>query len=61
MGPPTYSTRKVFHFIIEVITALATSHPEMAMKLFLQAAQASRPHPINLLHFIECPSTLFYY
>lgn len=37
--PPQYSTRKVFHFIIEVITALATSHPEPALKLFLQAAQ----------------------
>lgn len=43
LGPPVYSTRKVFHFVIEVITALATSNPEMAMKLFLQAAQASPP------------------
>ncbi len=31
----------MFHFIIEVITALATSHPEAAMKLFLHAAQAT--------------------
>jgi len=38
---PQYSTRKVFHFIIEVITALATSHPEPALKLFLHAAQAT--------------------
>eukprot|EP01039_Chlorochromonas_danica_P006012 gene6012-6622_t len=38
---PTYSTRKVFHFVIEAITALATSHPEAAMHLFLQAAQSA--------------------
>lgn len=36
-----YSARKVFHFIIEALTALATSHPEPAMYLFLQAAQAA--------------------
>jgi len=38
---PQFSTRKVFHFVIEVITALATSHPEPALSLFLQAAQAT--------------------
>eukprot|EP01038_Epipyxis_sp_PR26KG_P012178 gene12178-16310_t len=38
---PQFSTRKVFHFVIEVITALATSHPEPALKLFLNAAQAT--------------------
>lgn len=38
---PQYSTRKVFHFVIEAITALSTSHPEPALKLFLQAAQAT--------------------
>jgi vacuolar protein sorting-associated protein 35 len=38
-SPPQYSTRKVFHFIIEAITALAASHPEPAFNLFLQAAQ----------------------
>jgi vacuolar protein sorting-associated protein 35 len=37
--PPQYSTRKVFHFVIEAITALATSHPVPAFNLFLQAAQ----------------------
>lgn len=36
---PQFSTRKVFHFIIEAITALATSHPEPAFNLYLQAAQ----------------------
>lgn len=41
VSPPKESTRKVFHFIIEVITALATSHPEPALQLFLQAAQAA--------------------
>jgi vacuolar protein sorting-associated protein 35 len=38
---PQYSTRKVFHFVIEIITAMATSHPEAALKLFLLAAQAA--------------------
>lgn len=38
---PQFSTRKVFHFIIEAITALATSFPEPAMKLYLQATQAA--------------------
>jgi vacuolar protein sorting-associated protein 35 len=36
---PQYSTRKVFQFIIEIVTAMATSHPEISMKLFLQSAQ----------------------
>jgi len=36
---PRFSTRKVFHFVLEAITALATSHPEPAFYLFLQAAQ----------------------
>lgn len=39
--PPQYSSRKVFQFIIEIVTALATSHPEIALRLFLQAAQAA--------------------
>jgi len=38
---PQFSTRKVFHFVIEIVTATATSHPELAMKLFLQAAQSA--------------------
>ncbi len=38
---PQFSSRKVFHFIIEAITALATSHPEPAMKLYLQATQSA--------------------
>jgi vacuolar protein sorting-associated protein 35 len=41
--PPQYSTRKVFHFVIEAITALATSHPVPAFNLFLQAAQVKPP------------------
>lgn len=39
--PPTHSTRKVFHFIIEAISILSPSYPELAMKLFLQATQAA--------------------
>mmetsp|Transcript_11180 Transcript_11180/g.17014 ORF Transcript_11180/g.17014 Transcript_11180/m.17014 type:complete len:385 (+) Transcript_11180:1394-2548(+) len=38
---PQYSSRKVFQFVIEIVTAMATSHPEISMKLFLQAAQAA--------------------
>lgn len=48
--PPQYSTRKVFHFIIEAITALATSHPEPAFNLYLQAAQVN----ILDLHSVCC-------
>lgn len=40
-SPPTVSTRKVFQFCIEMVTAVATSHPEQAMRLFLQSAQAA--------------------
>ncbi|KAJ1402812.1 vacuolar protein sorting-associated protein 35-like protein [Ochromonadaceae sp. CCMP2298] len=39
--PPQFSTRKVFHFVIEAVTALATAHPEPALNLFLQSAQAT--------------------
>jgi vacuolar protein sorting-associated protein 35 len=38
-APPQFSTRKVFQFIIEIVTAMATSHPEISLKLFLQSAQ----------------------
>jgi vacuolar protein sorting-associated protein 35 len=38
---PQFSSRKVFHFVIEAITSLATPHPEVAMRLFLQATQAA--------------------
>jgi vacuolar protein sorting-associated protein 35 len=38
---PQFSTRKVFHFVIEVITAMATSFPELALGLFLLAAQSA--------------------
>lgn len=40
-APPQFSTRKVFQFVIEIVTAMATSHPEISLKLFLQAAQAA--------------------
>lgn len=39
--PPQYSSKKVFHVIMDAIAALATAHAEAAMKLFLQAAQAA--------------------
>jgi vacuolar protein sorting-associated protein 35 len=38
---PQVSSRKIFQFIIEVITGLATAHPDVSLKLFLLAAQVS--------------------
>merc|ERR1711871_590201 len=38
---PELSTRKVFHFIIEIITAMASSLPDISLRLFLNAAQAA--------------------
>ena len=38
---PELSTRKVFHFIIEIVTAMATSLPDLSLRLFLNAAQAA--------------------
>ena len=38
---PQFSTRKVFHFIIEIVTAMATSLPDLSLRLFLNAAQAA--------------------
>lgn len=36
---PQFTTRKIFHFIIDIISAIAASgNPEMALKLFLMAA-----------------------
>lgn len=36
---PQISSRKVFQFVIEVLTALATAHPDISLKLFLLSAQ----------------------
>ncbi len=36
---PQISSRKIFQFVIEVVTALATAHPDIALKLFLMSAQ----------------------
>jgi vacuolar protein sorting-associated protein 35 len=41
VAAPQFSARKVFHFVIEAITALATSFPEPAMKLYMTATQAA--------------------
>jgi len=38
---PRAGTRKVFQIIMETIAVLATSHPLIAFKLYLEAAQAS--------------------
>ncbi len=39
--PPRFSSKKVFQFVIEIVTAMATSYPETALKLFLNSAQAA--------------------
>jgi len=39
---PQFITRKVFHFIIEIVNAISASgHPEIALKLFLMAAKSA--------------------
>lgn len=48
---PQISSRKVFQFVIEVLTALATAHPEIALKLFLLSAQV-RCHRKYVCQFI---------
>jgi vacuolar protein sorting-associated protein 35 len=40
--PPQYSSKKVFHILMDGLNHVATNgHPEPAMRLFLQAAQAA--------------------
>lgn len=36
---PQFSSRKVLQFVIEVLTAMSSTHPELSLQLFLQAAQ----------------------
>jgi len=38
---PVVKTKKIFGFVHEIITVLGPHYPEMALRLFLQAAQAS--------------------
>lgn len=38
---PELSTRKVFQFVIEVVTSMAPSSPDISLRLFLNAAQAA--------------------
>ena len=51
---PQYSTRKVFQFVIEIVTAMATSHPEISMGLFLQAAQVPPLSPLTPPYIRTC-------
>ncbi|KAJ8601095.1 hypothetical protein CTAYLR_007836 [Chrysophaeum taylorii] len=37
--PPQYSSRKVFQFVHEIVTAMAGSFPSLSLNLFLQCAQ----------------------
>ena len=41
LAAPQFSSRKVFHFVLELVTAMATSYPEQSLNLFLQSAQVS--------------------
>jgi len=38
---PALPSRKVFQFVHEICTALASSHPELSLRLFLQSAQSA--------------------
>lgn len=38
---PTFASRKVFQFVHEICTALASSHPEVSLRLFLRSGQAA--------------------
>jgi len=39
VSPPQYSSRKVFQFVHEIVTAMAGSFPSLSLNLFLQCAQ----------------------
>lgn len=59
--PPRISTRKVFQFILEIVTALATSFPELAYNLFLQAVQAADACNFNQIAYQFATEALLIY
>ena len=44
---PQFSTRKVFTFVINILTAVAASNAELALRLFLQAAETADSVGLN--------------
>jgi vacuolar protein sorting-associated protein 35 len=48
---PQFSSRKAFHFVLELVTAMATSFPEQSLNLFLQAAQAADECTYNAIAY----------
>jgi vacuolar protein sorting-associated protein 35 len=58
---PQFSTKKIFHFLIESITSLAASHPESAMRLFLQAAQAADDQALSAIAYEFVKEALLIY
>lgn len=46
---PQFSTRKVFQFVLEIVTGLAAAYPDQSVGLFLQSAQVSIPMHHNFL------------
>jgi len=60
-SPPRVSTRKVFQFVLEIITALATSFPDLAYNLFLQAVQAADECDFNQIAYQFATEALLIY
>lgn len=58
---PRVSTRKIFQFVLEIITALATAFPELAYNLFLQAVQAADECKFNQIAYQFATEALLIY
>jgi vacuolar protein sorting-associated protein 35 len=58
---PQYSARKVFQFVIELVTAMATSYPEQSLNLFLQSAQAADECGFNAIAYEFVKEALLLY
>lgn len=56
-----YSTRKVFQFTHEIVTAMATKYPELSLRLFLQCAQGADECGFSAIAYEFVASALTYY
>lgn len=56
-----YSTRKVFQFTHEIVTAMATKYPDLSLKLFLQCAQGADECGFSAIAYEFVASALTYY
>lgn len=61
VSSPQFSSRKVFHFVIEVVTAMALSYPEQSLNLFLQSAQAADECGFNAIAYEFVKEALLLY